>query len=72
VCEKKKKKTQLHWKLYQFKFKLNAHKPSHKKASKLTSKKSKQEMTRNLPSWIVKIPTIYMTSRAQCKGTIDN
>jgi len=34
--------------------------------------KRKQEKTRNQPSWIFKIPTIYMTSGLQCKGTTNN
>jgi len=46
--------------------------PHIKKASKLISTKRKEEKTHNLPSWIFKIPTIYRTSAAQYKGTIDN
>jgi hypothetical protein len=46
--------------------------PNIKKFSKLMSSKGKEEKTHNLPSWIFKIPTIYMTFGAQCKGTIDN
>jgi len=46
--------------------------PHIKMVSKLISNKRKQEKTHNLPSWIFKIPTIYMTSGSQCKGTIDN
>jgi len=42
--------------------------PHIKKASKLISKKRKQEKTCNLPSWIFKIPTIYMTSGRNAKG----
>jgi hypothetical protein len=46
--------------------------PHVKKASKLISKKRKEEKTHNLPSWIFKIPTIYKKSEAPYKGTIDN
>jgi len=42
--------------------------PNIKRASKLISNKTKEGKTGNLPSWIFKIPTIYMTSGAQCKG----
>jgi hypothetical protein len=46
--------------IVQQKFSLNAPSPHIKRASKLISNKRKPEKTHNLPSWIFKIPTIYM------------
>jgi len=46
--------------------------PNIKKVSKLMLNKRKEEKNHNLPSWIFKIPMIYMTYGAQCKRTIDN
>jgi hypothetical protein len=41
--------------------------PNIKKVSKFMSNKRKEEKSHNLPSWIFKIPTIYMT----CGGTMQ-
>jgi hypothetical protein len=54
----------MHWKLLN-RISVSMHpSPHRKRASKLISNKRKPEKTRNLPTWIFKIPTIYMISGA--------
>jgi len=55
-----KKNSQMHWKLFNRNLASMHPSPHIKRASKLISNKRKPEKTHNLPSWIFKIPTIYM------------